>query len=110
MSRKTATRRLQDSHKTAPPATIARYLEVRNMAWECPYSPLELHALNLHGFEYGDRVVLPDARTGMVSKVGYKYGHIDADTGADWRGLLTELRPAVPTEVGQPRMVQLSLL
>ncbi|MBW4486009.1 MAG: hypothetical protein KME14_26090 [Tildeniella torsiva UHER 1998/13D] len=80
------------------------------MTWQCPYTPLELHQLNPHGFDYGDRVVLPDGRTGMVSKVGYKYGHVDADTGADWKGLLAELRPATPVEVGQPRYQQLSLI
>ncbi|MGB3310277.1 MAG: hypothetical protein WBG32_16725 [Nodosilinea sp.] len=80
------------------------------MTWQCPYTPLELHQLNPHGFDYGDRVVLPDGRPGMVSKVGYKYGFVDADAGADWRGLLTELRPDTPTEAGQPRVQQLSLL
>jgi hypothetical protein len=29
------------------------------MAYQCPYTPLELHALNPHCFDYGDRVVLP---------------------------------------------------
>jgi hypothetical protein len=80
------------------------------MAWQCPYTPLELHAFNPHGFEYGDRVVLPDGRTGMVAKTGYKYGHVDADTGADWKGYLADLRPAVEGEIGLPRMVQLNLL
>ena len=51
-----------------------------------------------------------DGRTGMVSKVGYKYGHVNADFGADWKGYLSELRRAIPDEVGQPRMQQLSLL
>ena len=80
------------------------------MAWQCPYSPLELHQFNPHGFDYGDRVVLPDGRTEMVSKVGYKYGYVDADTGADWKGYLVELRPEQPTEIGQPKVQQLSLL
>ncbi|MBD1914319.1 MULTISPECIES: hypothetical protein [Cyanophyceae] len=80
------------------------------MTWQCLYTPLELHQLNPHNFAYGDRVVLPDGRTGTVSKVGYKYGHVDANTGADWKGYLTELRPLIPDEVGQPRMQQLSLL
>jgi hypothetical protein len=80
------------------------------MTWQCPYTPLELHQLNPHNFDYGDRVVLPDGRPGMVSKVGYKYGHVDADTGADWKGLLSELRPEQPAEVRQPRVQQLSLL
>lgn len=53
------------------------------MAWQCPYSLLELHRLNPHNFAYGDRVVLPDGHTGMVPKVGYRYGHVNADTGAD---------------------------
>jgi hypothetical protein len=35
------------------------------MTWQCPYTPLELHQLNPHGFDYGDRVVLPDSRTGI---------------------------------------------
>ncbi|MEA5452042.1 hypothetical protein VB780_25940 [Leptolyngbya sp. CCNP1308] len=39
------------------------------MTWQCPYTPLELHQLNPHGFDYGDHVVLPDVCTGMVSKV-----------------------------------------
>ncbi|MBD1877067.1 hypothetical protein H6F75_26635 [Nodosilinea sp. FACHB-131] len=80
------------------------------MAWQCPYTPLELHQLNPHNFDYGDRVVLPDGRTGMVSKVGYKYGHVDADTEADWKGYLAELRPLVTEEIGQTRVQQLSLL
>ena len=33
--------------------------------------------------------------------VGYKYGHVDADFGADWKGYLVELRPAIPDAVGQ---------
>ncbi|MBD1914646.1 MULTISPECIES: hypothetical protein [Cyanophyceae] len=69
-----------------------------------------MHQLNPHDFAYGDRVVLPDGRTGMVSKVGYKYGHVDADSGADWKGYLTELRSAIPDKMGQPRVQQLSLL
>ena len=80
------------------------------MAWQCPYTPLELVAFNPHGFDYGDRVVLPDGRTGMVSKVGFKYAWVDAAHGPDWRGLLAELRPAVEEEIGLPRIVQLSLL
>lgn len=80
------------------------------MTYQCPYTPLELHAFNPHALEYGDRVVLPDGRLGMVSKVGYKYGYVDADDGPDWRGAFTELRPAVEAEIGQPRIVQLSLL
>ncbi|MBD2110221.1 MULTISPECIES: hypothetical protein [Cyanophyceae] len=80
------------------------------MTWQCPYTPLELHQFNPHDFAYGDRIVLPDGRTGMVSKVGYKYGHVDADSGADWKGYLSDLRPAVLDGVGQPRVQQLSLL
>lgn len=38
-----------------------------------PYTPLELHQFNPHSFEFGDRVVLPDGRTSMVSKTGYKH-------------------------------------
>ncbi len=79
------------------------------MAWKCPYTPLELHQLNPHGFDYGHRVILPDGRAGMVSKVGYKYGHVDADTGADWKGYLADLRPDQLDEIGQPRVQQLSL-
>ncbi|MBD2114946.1 MULTISPECIES: hypothetical protein [Cyanophyceae] len=75
-----------------------------------PLHPSRIAPAQPHGFAYGDRVVLPDGRLGTVSKVGYKYGHVDADTGADWKGYLTELRPAIPDEVGQPRMQQLSLL
>lgn len=80
------------------------------MSYQCPYSPLELHQLNPHGFDYGDRVVLPDGRTGTISKMGYSFTSVDADTGADWQGRLIELRPATPDEIGQPRVVQLSLL
>jgi len=72
------------------------------MAWQCPYTPLELHQLNPHDIDYGDLVVLPDGRTGMVSKAGYKYGRVDADTGADWIGKLAELRPEQPVEVVSP--------
>jgi hypothetical protein len=80
------------------------------MTWQCPYTPLELHQLNPHNFTYADRVVLPDGRTGMVSKVGYKYGYVDADTGAEWRGCLKDLRPAVEAEIGRPNTQQLTLL
>jgi len=79
------------------------------MTWQCPYSPIELHQFNPHGFDYGHRVVLPDSRTGMVSKVGYKYGHVDADNAPDWKGLLADLRPEQPTEIGQPKVQQLAL-
>lgn len=79
------------------------------MTWQCPYTPLELYQLNPHNFAYGDRVVLPDGRTGTVSKTGYKYGFVDADTGADWKGHLAELRPEQLTEIGQPRVQQLAL-
>lgn len=79
------------------------------MTWQPP-TPLEQAALNPHGFDYGDRVVLPDGRTGTVSKAGYKYAHVNADTGADWKGKLAELRPYSPKEAGLPRVQQLSLL
>lgn len=78
--------------------------------WQCPYTPLELHQLKPHDFAYGDRVVLPDGRSEMVFKVGYKYGHVDADTGAFCRGLLAELRPAVEADLIQPQQQQLRLL
>jgi hypothetical protein len=47
-----------------------------------------------------------------VSKAGYKLSvaFVDADLRAAWRGSLAELRPAMATEIGQPRMVQLTLL
>lgn len=96
-----------DSYETAarqPQDGAAHYhrslFRSSNMAWQCPYIPLEWHHFNPHSFDFGDLVVLPDGPTGMVCKVGYKLACVDADTGADWRGLLTELRPAVPTEVG----------
>ena len=79
------------------------------MAYKCPYSPLELAAMNPHGFDYNHRVTLPDGRTGTISKIGYSYTWADADDGADWCGKLIELRPAIPSEVGQPRMKQLRL-
>lgn len=80
------------------------------MTYQCPYTPLELATMNPHNFAYRDRVVLPDGRTGTISKIGYSYTWADADTGADWCGKLIELRPATPDEVGQPRVIQLSLL
>jgi hypothetical protein len=79
------------------------------MAWQCPYSPLELHQLNPHGFDYGHRVILPDGRAGMVSKAGYKYAHVDADTGADWKGHFADLRPYSRRDAGVARVQQLSL-
>ena len=79
------------------------------MPYTCPYSPLELAAMNPHSFEYNHRVVLPDGRTGTISKMGYKYTSVDADSGPDWQGRLIELRPAIPDEIGQPRVEQLSL-
>lgn len=79
------------------------------MPWRCSYTPIELHQFNPYGFDYGDLVVLPDGRTGMVSKAGFKYGWVDADAGADWRGLLAKLRPEQPAEIGQPRVQQLAL-
>ena len=79
------------------------------MPYKCPYSPLELAAMNPHNFACRDRVVLPDGRTGTISKIGYSYTWADADDGADWCGKLAELRPATPDEVGQPRLIQLRL-
>jgi hypothetical protein len=79
------------------------------MTYQCPYTPLELAALNPHALAYGSRVVLPDGRTGMVSKHGYKHCYVDADHGADWRGYLADLRPATAQEIGQPRLQQLAL-
>ena len=79
------------------------------MAWQCPYSPLELLEFNPHGFDYGARVILPDGRAGIVSKVGYKYAHVDADTGADWHGTFVELRPYATSEAGSARVQQMSL-
>jgi hypothetical protein len=80
------------------------------MPYQCPYTPLELATMNPHNFDYRDRVVLPDGRLGTISKIGYSYTGADADTGADWQGRLLELRPAIPAEIGQPRVQQLSLL
>jgi hypothetical protein len=80
------------------------------MAYQCPYTPIELGILNPHQFEYADRVTLPDGRVGTVSKTGYKYGFVDADTGPDWKGPLSDLRPATAAEIGRPRIIQLSLL
>ena len=74
-----------------------------------PPTPLEQHQLNPNNFAYGDRVVLPDGRSATISKTGYKYAWADADHGADWRGLLTELRPLVAEEIGVPRVMQLAL-
>ena len=79
------------------------------MAYTCPYTPLELVAMNPHNFDYNHRVVLPDGRTGTISKMGYSFTSVDADSGADWQGRLIELRPATPDEVGQPRVEQLRL-
>jgi hypothetical protein len=77
------------------------------MAWQCPYTPLELLEFNPHGFDYGARVILPDGRAGMVSKAGYNYAHVDA--GADWHGKFVELRPYAPADAGVARVQQLSL-
>ena len=60
-------------------------------------------------YQYGDRVVLPDGTQGTVSRAGRKAVYVDADSGADWSGPARELRPAVPSELGQPRVEQLSL-
>jgi hypothetical protein len=79
------------------------------MTWQCPYTPLELLELNPHNFDYGDLVILPDGRTGMVSKAGYKYAWVDADTGADWKGAFADLRPYATSEAGVVRVQQLSL-
>jgi hypothetical protein len=79
------------------------------MVWQCPYSPLELLEFNPHGFDYGARVILPDGRAGMVSKVGYKYAWVDADAGADWQGYFADLRPYAPAEAWVARVQQLSL-
>jgi hypothetical protein len=79
------------------------------MAWQCPYTPLELLEFNPHSFDYGARVILPDGRAGIVSKVGYKYAHVDADTGADWKGAFVELRPYATSEAGSARVQQMSL-
>lgn len=80
------------------------------MTWQCPYNPSELHQVNPHGFDCGHRVVLPDGRLGTVSKTSFKFAWVDADTGTDWKGHLTDLRPAMEGELGQPQIVQLSLL
>jgi hypothetical protein len=76
------------------------------MPYQCP---LELAALNPHGFDYGDRVVLPNGSLGTVSRAGRRTAYVDADSGEDWRGPSGELRPATPSEIGQPRVMQLSL-
>jgi hypothetical protein len=65
--------------------------------------------MNPHGFDYNHRVTLPDGRTGTISKMGYSFTFVDADSGADWQGRMIELRPATPDEVGQPRVEQLRL-
>lgn len=62
-------------------------------------------------YHHGDRVVLPDGRLGTVSRAGRRTVYVDADDdGADWSGPARELRPDTPSEVGQPRCQQLSLL
>jgi len=79
------------------------------MAWQCPHSPLELHQLNPHNFDYGDRVILPDGRAGTISKPGYQHVWVDADTGADWHGTFVELRPYATSEAGVAMVQQMSL-
>jgi hypothetical protein len=62
-------------------------------------------------YPYGDRVTLPDGTQGTVSRAGRRTVYVDADDGGqDWSGPYRELRPATPDEVGQPRVIQLSLL
>jgi hypothetical protein len=58
---------------------------------------------------YGDRVTLPDGRLGTVSRAGRRTAYIDADQGEDWSGPYSDLRPAIPQEIGQPRLQQLAL-
>ena len=60
-------------------------------------------------YHHGDRVTLPDGTQGTVSHAGRRSVYVDADTGADWSGPARELRPAVPSEFGQPRVQQLRL-
>lgn len=72
-------------------------------------TPLEQAALNPHGFDYGDRVVLPDGRLGTVSRAGFQYCHVEVDDETNWKGSLLELRPYSPGEEGRPRLEQLSL-
>ena len=79
------------------------------MPYTCPYTPIELHQLNPHGFDYNHRVTLPDGRTGTISKMGRRSVYVDVDTGADWSGPARELRPAIPSEFGQPRVQKLRL-
>jgi hypothetical protein len=67
-------------------------------------------ALNPQPLDYGDRVVLPDGRLGTVSRAGRRTVYVDADSGDDWSGKLADLRPANDAEIGQPRIIQLSLL
>lgn len=76
--------------------------------WQPP-TPLEQLAMNPHQLEYGRRVILPDGRLGTVSKTGWKYAHVDADNGADWKGELLQLRPYSEVEAGRPRVEQLAL-
>lgn len=73
-------------------------------------TPLEQAAMNPHGLDYGDRVILPDGRLGTVSKAGFKYTYVDVDPDGEWKGPFTDLRPWSPDEQGKPRIQQLSLL
>jgi hypothetical protein len=62
-------------------------------------------------YHHGDRVITPDGTQGTVSRAGRRCIYVDADDGGqDWSGPASQLRPAVPAEIGQPRYQQLSLL
>jgi hypothetical protein len=85
---------------------LAAGIQLRNELHEADRSFRRLTTMTYH---HGDRVILPCGRTGTVSRAGRRSVYVDADTGADWSGPPRELRPAIPSEVGQPRVEQLRL-
>jgi hypothetical protein len=80
------------------------------MAWQCPYTPLELLEMNPHDLDYDSRVILPTGQIGTLDKLGFRLGQVAIDGGGRWAGPLTDLRPYREGEEPKPRIEQLSLL
>ena len=70
------------------------------------YTPIEIAALNPHGLDKGDRVVLPNGADDTITRLGFIYCRLAGHPPHK----LADLRPYRPETIGKPRLEQLSLL